>query len=81
VGKGQGAQGCFNRCPQRTHDVTSRPQEDCRSAEGALGKVAEGTQERLENNCETERLYQRLVASSRFFIADVQDSRRSAFCQ
>jgi hypothetical protein len=47
VGKEQGAKGCFNPCPQRTHDVTSRPQKDCRSPESALGEVAEGTQEGL----------------------------------
>jgi hypothetical protein len=25
VGKDQGAKGCFNQCPQRTHNVPSRP--------------------------------------------------------
>ena len=43
-GKGQGAKGYFNPCPQGTCDFPSRPQEDCRSAESALGQVAEGAQ-------------------------------------
>src|SRR6266536_787082 len=32
---------------RRTHDVTSRPQEDCCGAESMVGKAAEGTPEGL----------------------------------
>src|SRR5882762_4795804 len=47
MGETQRERGCFHPCPQRTHDVPSRPEKDCGCTESTLGKVAEGTKEGL----------------------------------